>query len=201
MDDIQSEIHEVQTGEAYNDSGHPEHASTVARMTELYEAKQGVAPEDNSAPATLEDEHGNSVSSDFADNISEAMAAPASPDDYDFNDLRVQHGDDETYDIELETALRPVLHAAGMTDVEAHGFGKIYMEVQKMEPQQMEKMRESTQQVLEQRHGSYSEAMAIAERGAIAIGGMELVHWLNDTGLAHNGQVVERLIIEGNKRG
>ena len=70
-----------------------------------------------------------------------------------------------------------------------------------MEPQQMEKMRESTQQVLEQRHGSYSEAMAIAERGAIAIGGMELVHWLNDTGLAHNGQVVERLIIEGNKRG
>jgi len=201
MDDLQGEIHEVQTSDAYNDSGHPLHAETVAKMTSLYERKQADGPADSSPPAMVTDEEtGNTVTNDFQETVEDAMAAPASPDDYDFSDLKVQYGDDETWDGELEIALRPVFHAAGMPDVEAQGFGKIYMEVQKMDPQQIDKMRQTTEQVLEQRHGSYSEAMAIAERGAVAIGGMNLVHWLNDTGLAHNGQVIERLIIEGKKR-
>jgi len=104
----EAEIADVQgdPSHPYWSDNHPGKDAAKDRMTALYEVKSsGDDYSDDPIPAYDTDaDTGNSVTNDFQESIADAMAAPASPDDYDFTDLRVQHGDDETYDTELETA-------------------------------------------------------------------------------------------------
>ena len=96
---------------------------------------------DEAAPAMHEDaDTGMTVTNDFAETVADVMAPPETPEDYSFEDIKVRYGDDETWDADLEAQMRPIFHAAGLSDVEANGLVNTLIEVQGSTPEQHERM-------------------------------------------------------------
>jgi len=184
------------TSSAYWDGNHPDHARQVERVAQLHDIVHSEGPTEGPQPAYQEDpETGNTVTPEFTDNIQEAMTPPETPGDYDFANLRVQYGDDDTWDHDLENFIRPVFHKAGMSQEEAAGMGKLYLELQRYTPEQHENNYQTTLNVLEGKYGDgMQDALDSATRAAKAIGGQDFLNILNDSGMGSDSRVVELLL-------
>lgn len=202
-DPVQAEINEIRTGAAYNDSGHPQHTDTVARMSALYEAKHSGGPTGEPEAADIEDaDTGISTSPQFRDAIEDAMAAPETPDGYDFEDTKLKFGDDANWDANLESQMRPLFHTAGLSDTEANGLLNTFIEVQRTTPEQHAKMAANTRIALEQRWGDqYNANLTTAANAAMRLGGENLISFLDNTGAGDHWNVLETLHRVGQRMG
>jgi len=158
---------------------------------------------DEAAPAMQDDaDTGMTVTNDFVETVADVMAPPETPEDYSFEDIKVKLGDDDAWDAGLEAQMRPVFHAAGLSDVEANGLVNTLIEVQKSTPEQHDRMTENTRITLQQRWGSDFVANLNTAKGAAQrLGGDELLAFIGNTRLGNQWNVVETLYRVGKRMG
>ena len=203
----EAEIHSVQIDRdhPYWSDNHPGKDAAQERMTALYEVKAGAVGGASGTPdpADIEDaDTGISTSPEFRQTIEDAMAAPETPDGYDFEDTKVKFGDDANWDGALESQMRPLFHAAGLSDTEANGLLNTFIEVQRSTPEQHEKMAVNTRITLQQRWGDdYNANMTVAANAAKKLGGENLISFLDNTGAGDHWNVIETLYRVGKRMG
>ena len=199
-----AEIHAVQIDKdhPYWSDNHPGKDAARERMAALYEIKAGVV-DDEPAPADIEDaDTGISTSPQFRDAIEDAMAAPETPDGYDFEDTKLKFGDDANWDANLESQMRPLFHTAGLSDTDANGLLNTFIEVQRTTPEQHQKMKANTVIALEQRWGDdYNANLTTAQNAAMKLGGKNLISFLENTGAGDHWNVLETLHRGGQRMG
>jgi hypothetical protein len=208
-DAAQAEINATRddAGGAYWDSGHRDHGTSVDRVTALTEIVLAGRSDDyfadEAAPAMQDDaDTGMTVTNDFVETVADVMAPPETPEDYSFDDIKVKLGNDEAWDAGLEAEMRPIFHAAGLSDVEANGLVNTLIEVQNSTPEQHDRMTENTRITLQQRWGSEFAANLNTARGAAQrLGGNDFLKYLGETGLGNHWNVVETLYRVGQRMG
>jgi hypothetical protein len=182
----------------YWSNNHPGKDAAKERMTALYEIAEGATGQaaGEPAPAYQDDPNtGISQTSDFDKQAEDLMAPADSPEAYDFDELKIQMGDDGNWDVEMEDKARGWFHTLGLSEAEGTAALKTYAEVIGYDDDQANQLRMSTQTVLDNKYGADLPAHLQAATGvARAAGGDELIQFLEDTGLGLNGPVIERLI-------
>ena len=189
---------------AYMDSGHPRHQEAVDLGTALTEiVLTGKSGDEGSEAADIQDEDtGLSTTPQFREAIADAMAPPETPDGYDFEDTKVKFGDDANWDGNLESQMRPLFHAAGLSDTEANGLLNTFIEVQRSPPEKHQKMAANTVTTLQQRWADdYNANMTTAVNAAMRLGGENLISFLDNTGAGDHWNVIETLYRVGKRMG